>query len=441
METAEVVQSAQKPQVLAPMANPLPKPTSEQQTAIDAVLGFIADPCPDSWFFVLSGYAGTGKTFCMAEIVEAGKDSFANFVYTAPTNKATKVLRNITGQACTIYRFLGLRVDKSGEIKQIVPGKEPDLSEVDVIFIDEASQVAGNLFAILKAECEKTDTKVVFIGDPAQLPPVQEERSRVWEGELGAQLNTVMRYDNQILDLATRIRKVVNSNTPSIEIKNDHSETEGVWKLSRKAFKDSIFNAAECGDFADGAVAKVIAWRNVRVNEYNNLIRFAIYGAGAAPGTYMPGERIVAASPCMRGEKDMLLATDDEAVVESSVVCKHPFKPRYTCFELKCKTESNRNIRLLVIHPSSLEVFKGDCETLAHQARSTPSLWRKYWELRDIFHEVKYAYALTAHRAQGSTYKNVWVDYQDILYNRNRKEAFQCLYTACTRPTTKLLLA
>jgi len=59
---------------------------------------------------------------------------------------------------------------------------------------------------------------------------------------------------------------------------------------------------------------------------------------------------------------------------------------------------------------------------------------------QDLFHPVKYAYALTAHRSQGSTYENVWVDTSDILYNRERREAFQCLYTACSRPTKRLNL-
>ena len=64
-----------------------------------------------------------------------------------------------------------------------------------------------------------------------------------------------------------------------------------------------------------------------------------------------------------------------------------------------------------------------------------------FWALKELFHDVKYAYAITAHRAQGSTYENVYVDYQDILMNRERREAFQCLYVACSRPTTKLILA
>jgi len=54
---------------------------------------------------------------------------------------------------------------------------------------------------------------------------------------------------------------------------------------------------------------------------------------------------------------------------------------------------------------------------------------------------VKYAYAITAHRAQGSTYDTVYVDYQDILMNRERYEAFQCLYVASSRPRKTLYLA
>jgi exodeoxyribonuclease-5 len=98
-------------------------------------------------------------------------------------------------------------------------------------------------------------------------------------------------------------------------------------------------------------------------------------------------------------------------------------------------------VRLLVLHEDSAARYAQDSEKLAYDAKATPRLWKKFWEHKDLFHDIKYAYALTAHRSQGSTYENVWVDYQDILINRNRKEAFQCLYVACTRPTTKLILA
>jgi exodeoxyribonuclease-5 len=249
-----------------------------------------------------------------------------------------------------------------------------------------------------------------------------------------------MRHDNQILELVTAIRETMFSLTPSINIQSDNSEGEGVWKMSKQAFKKDIFEAAERGEFADGAKSKVIAWRNVRVAEYNNLIRHAIFGAEADLTPYIVGDRIVAAGPCLRGD-DTLLSTDEEAFIEHVTLCKHPMEPKYQAIELKCCSESSSVIRLLVLHPNSQTQFDNDSQILAHAAKGNGKLWKKFWEHKELFHDIKYAYALTAHRSQGSTYENVWVDYQDVLLNRNRLEAFQCLYVACSRPTTRLKLA
>lgn len=414
----------------------------EQVTAISALMDFLSDPDPQNSFFTLQGFAGTGKTFCMREVLARSKKSRAKFAFTAPTNKAAKVLRAITGEACTIFSLLGLRIDKSGELKQLVVGKAPpDLSEFTAIFIDEGSMVNSTLFKLLQEKAAANDVKIIFIGDAAQLPPVGEVESPIWKGcNTGAALTKVMRHDNQILTLATIIREAMQSFAPSITIKSDNADGKGVFKMTKADFKRAIYKAASEGSFADGAQSKVIAWRNVRVGEYNSLIRHAIYGAGADTTMYFKGDRIVAAGPCMRGE-EILMTTDEEAIVESAIDCKHPMESKYAAIELQCRTELNKIIRLLVLHPSSYAAFSNDSERLAHEAKGNGKLWKRFWDHKDLFHDIKYAYALTAHRSQGSTYENVWVDYQDILLNRNRKEAFQCLYVAATRPTTRLYLA
>lgn len=415
--------------------------TADQQNAVSRLIEFIEDPAPDSRFFTFSGFAGTGKTFCMREVVARCARSAARFAYTTPTNKAAKELRKVTGEACTIYSLLGLRIDKSGELKKITTGKPPaDLHEYDVIFLDEGWMVNQHLFMILEQVADKYDLKVVFIGDRAQLPPVGEEASPVDRLPIGATLTSVMRHDNQILTLVTKIREAIYQPLPSIDIKSDNDGEQGVWKLSKDAFKRSIFEAACSGGFSDAAKGKVVAWRNVRVAEYNDLIRAGIFGAAAIPGFYLAGDRVVAAGPCVRGD-ETLLSTDDEAIVDSVVECRHPMEPKYAAIELKCRREYGAIIRLLVLHPASAQQFANDSQQLAHDAKANPKLWKKFWDHKDLFHEVKYAYALTAHRSQGSTYETVWVDYGDVLLNRNRKEAFQCLYVACSRPTTKLLLS
>lgn len=431
------------PLTVSPPVAPSQQPITlnpEQVVALSALTNFIAEPDTDSYFFVLEGYAGTGKTFLMQE-VRAKFSKRMQFVYTAPTNKAAKVLRSVTGSAITIFVLLGLRIEKSGELKKLVGGEKPvDLSDVDVIFLDEASMANKFLLSELSRVSKESHVKVVFLGDRGQLPPVGEMESPVWQEPNGARLSQVMRHDNQILKLVTEIRTVMHHFNPSIDIRSDNANGEGVWKLSKAAFKADIFDAATKGVFSDGSKGKVVAWRNVRVEEYNNLIRSAIFGAAAKPGHFLLGDRVVATGPCKQGDV-LLLGTDDEAIVEGVVETVHPLEPRYKAIELKVRTEENKLARLLIIHPYSQVLFNDDCQSLAHEAKRNPKLWKRFWDLKELFHEVKYAYALTAHRAQGSTYHTVYVDYQDILLNRNRKEAFQCLYVASSRPTKRLILA
>lgn len=415
--------------------------TPDQEAAVTKVVSFIQDIDPPSNFFTFAGFAGTGKTFCMREVVRRCSGSRAKFAFTAPTNKAAKELKRITGEAGTIYALLGLRIDKSGEVKELVAGKAPpDLSDIDVVFIDEGGMVNKNLFNLLRERSTIHGFKVVLLGDRAQLPPIGEPESVIWSDGPDVSLHKVMRHDNQILKLVTEIRAVMDHPAPSINIRNDHAGDEGVWKMTKMAFKESIYAAAERGEFADGYRAKVLAWRNVKVGEYNQLIRQAMYGATAQPGKYLIGERIVAAAPCVRGDETLMI-TDEEAVIESAIDCQHPLEPKYKAIELKARTEDNRVVRLIVLHPESQQTFNNDSQHLAHDAKGNGKLWKKFWEHKDLFHDIKYAYALTVHRSQGSTYENVWVDYQDVLLNRNRREAFQCLYVACSRPTKKLLLA
>lgn len=413
---------------------------SDQEAAVESLLAFIADPDLSQPFYVLKGYAGVGKTFIMKEVLARCSKSASRFAFTTPTNKAAKVLRAVTGRASTIFSLLGLRIEKNGELKELVGGEKVDLSDLDVIFLDEASMVNKFLLTLLTSVAKENNLKIVFMGDPGQLPPVGESDSPVWAIDNGCFLTKVMRHDNQILELVTEIREQITSWTPCVDIRSNHSATEGVWKCTKLTFKQAIMTAAAAGGFSDGNKGKVIAWRNVRVAEYNDLIRYSIFGAAAQPGFYLSGDRIVATAPCKRGDEP-LMGTDDEAIVESTIDTTHPLEPRYKAIELKCRTETNQTVRLLVLHPESQAIFDNDCQQMAHVAKGNPKLWKKFWQTKELFHEIKYAYALTAHRSQGSTYETVFVDFQDILYNRNRKEAFQCLYVACSRPTTKLILA
>lgn len=414
----------------------------EQQAALDSILAWANDPFSPP-FFVLKGYAGTGKTFTVKMLPKLFRGRIA---FCAPTNKATKVLRqsvrtpDYTPECRTIYSLLGLRMEANGELKELAAPDDPiDLSDYRMVIVDEGSMINATVLKYIKQAAEGKKLKFLFMGDPAQLPPVKELESPIWKFEGKAELATVMRHDNQILTLATAIRKVVDHPAPTIRLASDNDERGGVWKHDKTAFTRKILSEAERGGFSDGS-AKVIAWRNVTVDQYNNLIRLAIYGQEAG-AQWLPGDRVLFTEPAKDFNDEIVATTDDEGTVEKVHAEYHPIAGEIKCFRVTVQLDGGALVVAYTVHPESQSAYTRRVEELAQAARGNGRKWRDFWAFKENFHGLRHAYAITAHRSQGSTYSRVFVNYQDILLNRNRQEAFRCLYVACTRPTTELHLA
>ena len=411
----------------------------EQRHSIDTLLEWLNAPYVADPFYVLDGPAGSGKSYVLSQIARAYEGSAARILNTAPTNKAAKVIRQLTGKAVTTYSALGLRMDASGEVKTLVASeREIDLSDYDVITVDEAGMVNTGLFNHLRQVVMASNLRCILIGDKYQLPPVGERESVIWSRKQRLTLTKVERHDNAILDLVTHIRTQMDTPLMKLTIESKNDGQEGVWKVPKAAFKERLIADAKLGAFSDTNKAKAIAWRNATVAALNDIIRRAIFGP--AVGFYEPGERLVAAAPCLRG-KEILLSTDDECVVEGIATSRHPMAPEFETVELRCRTDDGAVIRLTVCHPNSIQAYANSLQTLSHQAKADGRQWKRFWAQKELFHEVKYAYAITAHRAQGSTYENVYVDFQDILINRERREALQCLYVAYSRAQKRVITA
>lgn len=414
--------------------------TEEQQGAIKEITEFATDMFTKSWYFVFTGPAGSGKTACMIEVQKAMRNRSLKIEFTAPTNKAAKVLRDVIGAAKTTYAFLNLRVTADGAVKRVAKGKDPDLSHLDILVVDEASMVNRELFEYLQEAALRWGFKIIFMGDSFQLPPVNEKYSKALIGQSSASLTTVMRHDNQILTFATEVRSQIEKKNPKITLRDDNDDEEGVWALDEEDFEQLIYAAAQDGQFNDGDVAKVVAWRNVKVAYYNNLIRHAIFGDKAKPGYFLLNERITAGSPCSWGEEP-LMSTDEDGIIKGITEKRHPIYTDFYVFELAVEKEyDKKEVKLYTVHPRSVEALEDYFNELTHKAKASPSKWGDFWEAKEFFHDVRYGYAETAHKSQGSTYRDVYVDSEDILRNKNREEAFRCFYVASSRPTTRLIL-
>lgn len=417
------------------------KLNDEQEVALASMLEWATGP---ESYFVLSGFAGTGKTFTCKALTTMLK---GRIVYTAPTNKAVKVLRatlttdTYRPDCSTIYSLLGLRMMANGEVKELV-GRDKEGDDVitigtcKFIIVDEGSMVNIVLMKeIAEAIAEFPQLKFLFMGDPAQLPPVGEVSSPIWKLDCPkATLIKVMRHDNQILNLVTSIREVVDHYNPKISLKGDHDAAGGVWLLRDGDFAEKIKQRAEVGAFHDGYSTKVVAWRNVMVDKYNKLIR-AVYFEDANLPPWILDDRVIFTGPAKDLDDKPMVRTDDEGVITSLTTCYHPVYGDFKVWRMGITLDDNRLVTAFVLHGDSLKAFAEEKDRLGATKQ-----WKAFWELIETFHGLRHAYAVTAHRAQGSTYKTVFVDYKDILLNRNRQEAYRCLYVACSRPTTNLIL-
>lgn len=415
--------------------------SEEQQLALSAMQAFLLPSCKDS-YFLLQGGAGTGKTYTLQGLLERFS---GRVVYTAPTNKAVRVLRDTLSrddykpECKTLYSLLGLRMEPNGTVRVLVYPEDPtDLSSYNLIVVDEGSMLSSVILSHLQKAVALHKLKVIVMADAAQLPPVGEKASLILGTECGSSLKKVMRYDNQILKLATSLRECTEHPAPSIRLIGDNEAGEGVWVESKQEIEKRILDAVEQGMFSQPCGAKAIAWRNVTVEALNKLIRNRLFKQPEVP--WLPEDRVIVMEPAKDLEGNPVAMTDDEGTVVSATETVHPLFPQYPCWEIRITLDSNKLIVLHVLHEKGYAAFAKKLEEILTEVKTNKKLWKTFWAMKDAFHKLRHAYAITAHRSQGSTYDTVFVDWKDILLNRDRQEAFKCLYVACTRAKRRVFL-
>lgn len=419
------------------------KLTRHQLESFNSVSEFLSDNSIYSRQFILTGFAGTGKSTICKEICARNKGSLHKFVFCAPTNKAAKLLASFLssyGAVCkTIYSALGIVMsEKDDKISLQYPKNPIPLKNVKVLVVDECSMITGELFNYVITNYPTI--KILFIGDPKQLPPVNEERSCVFHNQIeSTSLTEVVRHTNKILSFASDIRECIDTNEIPI-IRTMADETGGVHRLSSKEFSTKIQEYCDAGRFNDPDDARVVAWTNKRVEFFNSIIRKKIWGA-AAKEEYIVGDIVMVASPVVDDMGMVLLSIDEEGTITSREVVEHSVYKNLKCVKLRVKFDVGPRT-LHVIDPDSEYDLMVELSRLADAARKPKCgfLWSKFWALKNAFNSIRYAYAITSHRSQGSSFNEVFVDTSDILKNRNRNEALRCLYVACTRPRTNLFL-
>jgi exodeoxyribonuclease-5 len=417
---------------------------------------------------LLQGYAGCGKTYLAARIIRKLQEDGYRVAVTAPTHKAVQVLtRELAGseipEIMTVHALLGLRLVRFlNGTQSFQPSSNSKLHEFDVIVVDECSMIDSRFFHLL----QEGAAFLLFLGDPAQLPPVGNNQSSPVFGSrhlLRFTLDEVVRQKNgsPIVKLAHGIRS--------------HDAPFPIWELHRHADGESlqVFTKSTFRHDWEGFNTRILAWRNQSVNQYNEILHGALFPADRIP--YTAGERIVLqeSTQASRNDQLLLLPNGGEGILQSVQDAIHPDWPHIPAWKMSVIMESaivydvqeepcfhagddsGQHRRVIQQVPVNLWVPK-DAQSVNSQSddyfrryrlestNKNEAKAREYsrlgWKLRDDFTEIKQAYSSTVHKSQGSTYDTAIVDITDLAHPKARPIFNRLLYTAVTRPAHKLLL-
>lgn len=466
--------------------------TPGQRRAFDLLASIFRGEAPGARA-VLTGYAGTGKTFLSARLIGLalaidgalgvrdayGKwEQFPSVVIATPTHKAARQLERALAtyglekvKVTTLHAALGLRpVREEGvETFQPDPKTTPLIGEQTVLVVlDETSMVSAGLAAQLEQGMPPS-AALVAIGDPAQLQPVDDSTPcPLLEAPIGAHLNEVVRHAGPILALATATRELGNGRPRFTSSRGDHSavlahEGFGAWK---RAALGACRAAARSGD-TDGA--RVLCWTNAAADRFNLDLHRAIYGPSALP--YVVGQPVVSngvilgpdgaplvGSTC---EMELLRVTpgegalggDELQAVREVLLGKRKAKageplPLWQWWAIEARVSGGRGRRVAfqVIHQEQLLSWKKANNTIAALAKAekeagneagAKELWGMHWSRKDAFAAISPVWAITTHRAQGSTFEQVFL-HPDVDRNPDGAALNQLAYVGITRASKAL---
>lgn len=424
---------------------------NDQKAAIRrAVEGFLEK---DLAGLTIVGEGGTGKTTCVMAIADQLLQAGLKVLFTAPTNKAVKQLEksakryglslnNVAFQ--TLHSALGLALLPSEENKYAHRLGRGVFPIFDVVVVDEASMLSKRvLYDYLLPDADEHSCKLLLMGDDMQLPPVKEKESMAFKVFDTVRLTQVERQaaDSNILTLSGLLRTAMSSNKPFV---SPQIQGNGVEVVKSADFMKVVVSAFTEDTNLDEQ--RVLAWSNARVDEINSAIRQKLYGR-AAP-RFVEGERVVTGAPIGDGEV-IQLSTDEECITHSvreSTLDDDETGQSYRTWMLVLNPlhADVKQVFAHVLHESETDRYWDRLNHLATMAKKHPQearmFWAKYHNFKEMFATIRYCYCITVHRSQGSTYRKVFVDLNNILKNNIRAERQRLAYVAFSRPSEELLI-
>jgi len=445
-------------------------PTDDQSEALRKIALYVAENSNDV-IFLLTGYAGTGKTSAISTIVQSLDLLRIRSVLLAPTGRAAKVLGSYSGrQAFTIHKKIYRQKSNKDGMGSFVLDR--NLHRDTYFIVDEASMISNmssdiSLFGsgkllddLIEYVYSGNDCKLILVGDAAQLPPVGSALSPALDlkalEEYGfalksAELKQVVRQSESsgVLMNATGVRLQIMENNlvhPSIDCVN----FKDVIKLSGEELIEELSSSyGTCGLY--GTI--IVVNSNKQANKYNQGIRNRIF---------YREEEVSSGDIIMVVKNNYFLLEDDEEgpgfiangdIAEIKNIRRYEENYGFRFAEMTLyfpdydfEVESKVMLDVLNLDTPALpaeknsELFHNILEEYIHIRTR-----RKQYEAvrNDTYFnalQIKFAYAVTCHKAQGGQWERVFID--QGMFNRNEitMDYLRWFYTALTRSTDRVYL-
>ena len=445
-------------------------PTSKQKEAFYLLERFLLSG-QERDCLLLKGYAGTGKTTLISALVKVLPKMQFKSVLLAPTGRAAKVMSNYSGKkASTIHKRIYRK--KQAMSPDMYFSLAQNVSEDTIFIVDEASMIAdesadytgsGLLEDLINYVYNDKRCKLILVGDTAQLPPVGVAESPALDVEylrvsyglnlFNIELTEVVRQEKNsgILHHATRIRE-------SLAL-----EHQGIPKLSTKGFKDIYHMTGErlveglsyAYDKYGMENTLVICRSNKNANAYNQNIRNRILyrEEELSGGDYI---MVVRNNYFWLDEQEKagnFIANGDVAKIRKvkNISEMHGFRFADVVLEfIDYPDEGPLDCKVLLdtLYAESPSLSAADGKRLfeavsADYAHINNKRLRLLEMKKDPFYnalQIKFAYAVTCHKAQGGQWDAVFIDQGYLTEEMVNTEFLRWLYTAITRSTQELFL-
>ena len=442
-------------------------PTAEQEHAIDVFSCFMSDT-EEHVAMILRGSAGTGKTTLAGAIVKAMTSLKQRLILLAPTGRAAKVFSLNAGHAAyTIHRRI-YRQKSAGDLSAF--NLNTNLNRDTLFIVDEASMIANQGYGesafgtgcllddLMQFVYSGQNCRLLLVGDKAQLPPVGEEESPALMGEVvrsygmrmyECDLNQVLRQSegSGILWNATMIRAMIDDMVlPQIRFQGfaDIANVPGDELIEALASSYSRVGMDE---------TMVITRSNKRANIYNQGIRQMVLDR---EDQLCRGDQLMIVKNnyfWTENSKEIpFLANGDVAVVQRVRHIQELYGLRFAEVTMTLPDYDDYELTATVILDSlttespalSREQQEQLYNAVMEDYADVPQKTERVKKLKhDIYYnalQVKYAYAVTCHKAQGGQWAHVYIDQGYMTDDMLTPDYIHWLYTAFTRATERLHL-